>query len=97
MPKVTKAKLFAGPFLPRDQISAVSLVDSRVKRAANFLYGELSDMLKDPKRIGICQSLMSLPSNIYVCDLLIYPSAAASLLRYDSIQMSVSYLMCSSE
>lgn len=74
--------VYGGPFLPRDQISAVSLVDSRVKRAANFLYGELSDMLKDPKRIGICQSLMSLPSNIYVCDLLIYPSAAASLLRF---------------
>ena len=85
-------KPFAGPFLPRDQISAVSLVDSRVKRAANFLYGELSEMLNDPKRIGICQSLMSLPSNIYVCDLLIYPSAAASLLRYVSIPACIEFV-----
>ena len=70
-----------GPFLPRDKQLATSFVDSRVMRAANVVWRPLGDVLGDVKRVNICQSLMSLPSSIYVCDLLIYPSAAASLLR----------------
>jgi len=73
---------YGGPFLPRDKQLATSFVDSRVMRAANVVWRPLGDVLGDVKRVNICQSLMSLPSSIYVCDLLIYPSAAASLLRF---------------
>jgi hypothetical protein len=56
--------------------------DSRIKRLANQLIDPLADVIGDVRRIGKSVVLSSLPlSPLYIVDLMIYPSSAASLLR----------------
>jgi len=73
---------YGGPFLPREKQLNVNYVDSRVRRAVNIIHQPMGEILGDVRRVGLCQPLMSLPSQLYVCDMIIYPSAAASLLRF---------------
>ena len=56
--------------------------DLRVRRLTNNLIDPLADVVGDVKRIGTSVVLSSLPLNpLYIIDLMIYPSSAASLIR----------------
>ena len=73
---------------------------SSKKRLANQLIDPLADVIGDVKRIGKSVVLSSLPlSSLYIIDLMIYPSVAASVLRLLSINhfegKNQTFLRCS--
>ena len=74
---------YNGPYLPRDTNYKFMPMDLRLSRMANNLLDPMADIVGDIKRIGKSVVLSSLPLNpIYVVDMMIYPSVAASLLRF---------------
>lgn len=74
---------YNGPFLPRDTNYKFMPMDLRINRLANQLLDPMADVVGDIKRIGKSVVLASLPLNpIYVVELMVYPSVAASLLRF---------------
>ena len=74
---------YNGPYLPKDTNYKFMPMDLRISRMANQLLEPLGDAVGDIKRIGKSVVLASLPLNpIYVVDLMIYPSVAASVLRF---------------
>ena len=74
---------YNGPYLPRDTNYKFMPMDLRVNRMANKIVDPMADIVGDIKRIGKSVVLASLPLNpIYVVDLMVYPSVAASLLRF---------------
>ena len=59
-----------------------------IQRLAHQLIDPLADVVGDVKRIGKSVVLSSLPLNsLYIIDLMIYPSVAASFLRLLSIKI----------
>lgn len=74
---------YSGPYLPKDNKYQYMYCDHRVQRLANQLVSPLADVVGDVKRIGLSVVLSSLPLNqLYVIELMIYPSVAASFLRF---------------
>jgi hypothetical protein len=73
---------------------------SSIQRLANQLIDPLADVIGDVKRIGKSVVLSSLPlSSLYIIDLMVYPSVAASVLRLLSINhfegKNQTFLRCS--
>lgn len=74
---------YNGPYLPRDTTYQYMPMDLRTNRMAVQLLNPMADVVGDVKRIGKSVVLSSLPLNpIYIVDIMIYPSVAASLLRF---------------
>jgi len=74
---------YNGPYLPRDTNYKFMPMDLRITRMANQLVEPMGAAIGDIKRVGKQVVLSSLPLNpIYVIDLMIYPSVAASLMRF---------------
>ena len=74
---------YNGPYLPRDTNYKFMPMDLRISRLANQLLDPMADVVGDIKRIGKSVVLTSLPLNpIYVVELMVYPSVAASLMRF---------------
>ena len=73
---------YSGPYLPKDNKYQYMYCDHRIQRLANQLVNPLADVVGDVKRIGLSIVLSSLPLNpLYVIELMVYPSVAASFLR----------------
>jgi len=74
---------YNGPYLPRDTNYKFMPMDLRIARLANQLVEPLGHAVGDIKRVGKQVVLASLPLNpLYVVDLMVYPSVAASLMRF---------------
>lgn len=74
---------YQGPFLPKDTNYKSINHDSRISRLAGKLLNPLSDVVGDISRLGKQVVLASLPLHpLYIVDIMIYPSHAASLLRF---------------
>jgi len=74
---------YEGPFLPKDTNYRSITSDMRVIRTANKLIEPLADIIGDISRIGKSTILASLPLHpLYLVDLMIYPTHAASLLKF---------------
>ena len=74
---------YNGPYLPRDTNYQYMPMDLRMSKMAVHLLDPMADVVGDVKRIGKSVVLSSLPLNpIYIEDMMIYPSVAASLVRY---------------
>lgn len=74
---------YTGPFLPRDTNYKRLAEDPRIIRMSKNLVEPLAQVVGDIQRIGRSVVLSSLPLNpLYVADLMVYPSVAASLIRF---------------
>lgn len=74
---------YEGPFLPKDTNYRTVKQDGRVLRLSGKLLGPLGDVVGDVSRLGKQVVLASLPLHpLYIVDLMIYPSHAASLARF---------------
>jgi len=74
---------YEGPFLPKDTNYRNIHIDSRVMRTASKLMDPLADVVGDITRLGKRVILSSLPLHpLYVVDLMVYPTHAASLLQF---------------
>ena len=74
---------YEGPFLPKDTNYRNIHIDSRVMRTASKLMDPLADVVGDITRLGKSVVLSSLPLHpLYVVDLMVYPTHAASLLQF---------------
>jgi len=74
---------YQGPFLPKDTNYKSINHDSRISRLTGKLLHPLSDVVGDISRLGKQVVLASLPLHpLYIVDIMIYPSHAASLLRF---------------
>ena len=74
---------YEGPFLPKETHARSLPSDSRVLRTSKKLVGPLGEVVGDIRRISPSVVLSSLPLHpLYLVDLMIYPSHAASLTRF---------------
>merc|ERR1712128_9695 len=74
---------YDGPFLPKDTNYRTLNLDSRVTRTASKLMDPMADVVGDITRVGKSVVLSSLPLHpLYVVDLMVYPTHAASLLKF---------------
>jgi len=74
---------YEGPFLPKETHARSIPSDSRVLRTCKKLVGPLGEVVGDVRRISQNVILSSLPLHpLYIVDLMIYPSHAASLSRF---------------
>ncbi len=78
-----EARSYGGPFLPRDRGQYYgSRAVMEVARLASSLVKPLGDVVGNETRVGKMVVLASLPFHpLYVVDLMIYPSVAASVLK----------------
>lgn len=79
-----ECRAYGGPYLPRDKHHRSIELDSRIRRLAAALAGPLSELVGgDLSRLGSQVVLSSLPLHpLYIVDVMIYPSQAATLLRF---------------
>jgi len=78
-----ECRAYGGPYLPRDTGLRKIDVDFRVREMSKLLAEPLGEMLDDPNRVGTGVALFSLPLHpTFIVDLMIYPTAAESLLRF---------------
>lgn len=77
-------RAYDGPFLPKDTNYKAIQEDMRVTRLSGKLMSPLADVVGgDMSRLGRLVVLSSLPLHpLFIVDLMIYPSHAASLLRF---------------
>jgi len=74
---------YEGPFLPKETNYRNINIDSRVMSTASKLMDPMADVVGDITRLGKKVVLSSLPLHpLYVVDLMVYPSHAASLLKF---------------
>eukprot|EP00092_Neocalanus_flemingeri_P001663 GFUD01001774.1.p1 GENE.GFUD01001774.1~~GFUD01001774.1.p1 ORF type:complete len:670 (+),score=234.94 GFUD01001774.1:542-2551(+) len=74
---------YEGPFLPKDTNHRMINTDSRIMRTVNKLLDPMADVVGDFSRLGKSVVLSSLPLHpLYIVDLMVYPTHAASLLRF---------------
>jgi len=74
---------YEGPFLPKDTNYRMINTDSRVMRTASKLMDPMADVVGDMSRLGKSVVLSSLPLHpLYIVDMMVYPTHAASLLRF---------------
>eukprot|EP00092_Neocalanus_flemingeri_P083580 GFUD01104916.1.p1 GENE.GFUD01104916.1~~GFUD01104916.1.p1 ORF type:complete len:670 (-),score=227.02 GFUD01104916.1:82-2091(-) len=74
---------YEGPFLPKDTNYRMINTDNRVTRTASKLLDPMADVVGDFSRLGKSVVLSSLPLHpLYIVDLMVYPTHAASLLRF---------------
>jgi len=74
---------YEGPFLPKETHARSLQSDSRVLRTSKKLVGPLGEVVGDIRRISQNVVLSSLPLHpLYIVDMMIYPSHAASLSRF---------------
>ena len=74
---------YEGPFLPKETHARSLPSDSRVMRTSRKLVGPLGEVVGDIRRISQSVVLSSLPLHpLYLVDMMIYPSHAASLTRF---------------
>ena len=74
---------YEGPFLPKETHARSLPSDSRILRTSKKLLVPLGDVVGDIRRISQNVVLSSLPLHpLYIVDLMIYPSHAASLSRF---------------
>jgi len=74
---------YEGPFLPKDTNYRMVNSDSRIMRTVAKLMDPMADVVGDMSRLGKSVVLSSLPLHpLYIVDLMIYPSHAASLSRF---------------
>ena len=77
-----EAKNYTGPYLPKDRSYKRMPLDHFRFNLAKSIMFPLGQIVGDPERVQLSVVLSSLPLHpIYVIDLMIYPSKAASLLR----------------
>lgn len=77
-----EAPYYSGPHLPKETRYRQVEADLRVMRMVNGLVETLGQVVGDVRRVGKSVVLSSLPLHpLYVVDLMIYPTVAASLLR----------------
>jgi len=78
-----ECKGYEGPFLPKDTNARRISNDSRVVRTATKLLDPLADVVGDISRLGQSVVLSNLPLHpLYIVDLMVYPTHAASLVRF---------------
>jgi len=75
---------YEGPFLPKvTNARKVLNADSRVMRTASKLLDPMADVVGDITRLGQSVVLSNLPLHpLYIVDLMVYPTHAASLVRF---------------
>ena len=77
-----EARNYTGPYLPKDRSYKRMPLDHFRLNLAKSIAFPLGEIVGDPERVQLSVVLSSLPLHpIYVIDLMIYPSKAASLLR----------------
>jgi Xaa-Pro dipeptidase len=78
-----ESRNYNGPYLPKETNYRTIPCNQQVARLANHLVEPMGDIVGDVSRIGKSVVLSSLPLHpMYIADIMIYPSVAASLLRY---------------
>jgi len=74
---------YGGPYLPKETHYRRIHEDMRIQRLTGSLLDPLADIVGDMSRLGRSVVLSSLPlHHLYKADIMIYPSQAASLLRF---------------
>lgn len=74
---------YGGPYLPKDTSLRQLNLDFRVRKTAKRLFEPLGEVIGNFDRIGTQVLLSSLPLHpSFVCDMMIYPTRAAALLRF---------------
>ena len=77
-----EARNYTGPYLPKDRSYKRMPLDHFRFNLAKSILHPLGQIVGDPERVQLSVVLSSLPLHpLYVIDLMIYPSKAASLLR----------------
>jgi hypothetical protein len=77
-----ESKNYTGPYLPKDKNYKRMIHDHRKLSLAKSLIAPLGNVVGDLDRISYSVVLSSLPLHtIYIIDLMVYPSRAASLMR----------------
>jgi len=80
---VLECRGYEGPFLPKETAARRIQSDSRVLRCAGRLAAPLAELVGGSDRVGLSTTLASLPLHpLYVVDMMIYKSQAATLLRF---------------
>jgi len=78
-----ECKGYEGPFLPKETHARSIAGDIRVKRTVDRLIEPLSEVVGDMRKLSTSTVLSNLPLHpLYVVDMMIYPSHAASLSRF---------------